>query len=214
MHPSDQHKKVERTLPKQFDLIAGEVCLDFINTLDDRFSSEPKELLKSYADLIRFAEEADVLDSFYGNQLLACDEQRPDAGKRALASAVELRESMFAIFEAVRKKRHVPYEAMDTLNKFLRAGAENAELVEVKSGFQWEFETRPLALETPLWPMARSAANLLTSGNYSFVRTCASETCRWYFLDTSKNHQRRWCDMTKCGNRAKFQRYYERQKKG
>jgi predicted RNA-binding Zn ribbon-like protein len=203
-----------RGRPRQFDLIAGAVCLDFVNTLDDRFSEQPKELLKRYADLITFAEESGVLDSFYGSQLLAYDEQRPDAGRKTLASAVELREALFAIFEAIRKKRHVPYEALNQLNRFLRAGAENSELVGVNRGFEWQFAQQPLQLETPLWPIAYSAAHLLTSSDVSYIRTCASETCRWYFLDTSKNHQRRWCDMTKCGNRAKFQRYYERQKKG
>jgi len=46
----------------------------------------------------------------------------------------------------------------------------------------------------------------------AYVRACASKTCQWFFLDTSKNHRRRWCDMTKCGNRAKFQRFYSRKK--
>jgi predicted RNA-binding Zn ribbon-like protein len=46
------------------------------------------------------------------------------------------------------------------------------------------------------------------------VRACFSKTCEWFFLDTSKNHHRRWCDMTRCGNRAKVQRFYERKKKG
>jgi len=31
--------------------------------------------------------------------------------------------------------------------------------------------------------------------------------CRWLFLDTSKNHTRRWCDMKVCGNRIKARRF-------
>jgi len=214
MRSSDKQPKTRGHRPLQFELIAGPVCLDFINTLDDRFSNEPKELLKSYSDLVRFAEDAGVLGSFYGNQLLAYDEQRPDAGRRVLAAAIGLREAMFTIFEAIRRKRHVPYEALYKLNEFLQSAAGNSELVEVSGGFEWQFTERPLELRSPVWPIAYSAASLLTSDDVSFIRTCASDSCRWYFLDTSKNHQRRWCDMTKCGNRAKFQRYYERQKKG
>jgi hypothetical protein len=37
------------------------VCLDFVNTLDDRFTDHPKELLAHYRDLARFAEDAGVL---------------------------------------------------------------------------------------------------------------------------------------------------------
>ena len=37
------------------------MCLDFVNTLDDRFTDHPKELLAHYRDLARFAEDAGVL---------------------------------------------------------------------------------------------------------------------------------------------------------
>jgi predicted RNA-binding Zn ribbon-like protein len=30
------------------------------------------------------------------------------------------------------------------------------------------------------------------------------------FLDTTKNHTRRWCNMKICGNRAKARRFQER----
>jgi predicted RNA-binding Zn ribbon-like protein len=36
-------------------------------------------------------------------------------------------------------------------------------------------------------------------------------TCQVYFgLDVTKNHQRRWCDMSVCGNRAKVRAYRAR----
>ena len=38
------------------------------------------------------------------------------------------------------------------------------------------------------------------------------KTCRWLFLDRSKNHSRRWCDMRICGNRSKTRRFYARQR--
>ena len=67
--------------------------------------------------------------------------------------------------------------------------------------------------ESLLWPIARAAGDLLVSDQLPYVRTCVSKTCEWFFLDTSKSHHRRWCDMTRCGNRAKVQRFYARQKK-
>jgi predicted RNA-binding Zn ribbon-like protein len=68
--------------------------------------------------------------------------------------------------------------------------------------------------DSMLWLISRAAADLLVSDQLPYVRACFSKTCEWFFLDTSKNHHRRWCDMTRCGNRAKVQRFYERQKKG
>jgi predicted RNA-binding Zn ribbon-like protein len=31
-----------------------------------------------------------------------------------------------------------------------------------------------------------------------------------FFLDTSRNRTRTWCDMAACGNRAKAAAYYQR----
>jgi predicted RNA-binding Zn ribbon-like protein len=69
------------------------------------------------------------------------------------------------------------------------------------------FETE---LMLPVWAMAQSAAGLLTSAAMEHVRACSSPTCRWLFLDTSKNHSRRWCDMKLCGNRMKARRFQAR----
>ena len=68
------------------------------------------------------------------------------------------------------------------------------------------------ALERVLWPVVRSAADLLTSPERGRVRRCGGANCDWLFMDNSRNHSRRWCDMGSCGNRAKARRYYARHK--
>ena len=56
-------------------------------------------------------------------------------------------------------------------------------------------------------------AQFLTSTDLGRLRICANRECGWLFLDTSKNHSRRWCSMADCGSRAKARRYYRRKKK-
>jgi predicted RNA-binding Zn ribbon-like protein len=69
----------------------------------------------------------------------------------------------------------------------------------VNGRFEWRFEDAPNNFESPLWPIVRSAAELLASDQSAVVRACASHTCQWIFLDTSKNHRQRRCDMTSVG---------------
>jgi predicted RNA-binding Zn ribbon-like protein len=64
-----------------------------------------------------------------------------------------------------------------------------------------------------LWPVLQSAAELLTSDEIHQVRECNSDRCTWLFVDRSRTHRRRWCDMKTCGNRAKARRHYQRTKK-
>jgi hypothetical protein len=42
------------------------------------------------------------------------------------------------------------------------------------------------------------------------LHRCANPSCRWLFVDESKNHSRVWCDMGTCGSRAKMTRYRSR----
>src|SRR5208282_704159 len=100
--------KVERRRPPKFELIGGNVCLDFVNTLDDRPSARPKELLKNYYLLARFGEDSGILtpaqfDFFYENAHL-----EPDETKEAMRRAINLRESLHTIFMALINKQKAP----------------------------------------------------------------------------------------------------------
>src|SRR5580700_11885610 len=96
--------------PPRFDLIAGNVCLDFVNTLDDRYlkdrpgsdgQTQPKELLESYADLLRFVEDAGLLDSRQVDRLSERSFVEPKRAQEVLRWARELREAIHDIFWAI-----------------------------------------------------------------------------------------------------------------
>lgn len=196
----------------QFELMGGPVCLDFVNTLDDRFTDHEKELLASYRDLARFAEDTGVLSAEQAARLCARSDELPEVAKRVLRSATRMRESMSEIFYARVREQAVPKTSLGVLNEYVQQAAQHATLVPHAEHFEWALEGAQNDLETPLWGIARSAAELLASDQLQFVRACASPACEWLFLDESKNHRRRWCDMTKCGNRAKVRSFYSRQK--
>ena len=208
----DRERIKSRREPR-FELVAGVVCLDFVNTLDDRFTAEPKELLTHYRDLARFAEDTGILADQQVDRLMTRSLEPGDEAQRALASAIQLREAISDIFYALARKKAVPAAALAILNQQVQKAAEHLGLVAARHRLQWKFEGNSCDLSAPLWPIARDAAELLVSERVGYVRACASKTCEWIFLDESKNHRRRWCDMTKCGNRAKVKRFYVRRKK-
>jgi predicted RNA-binding Zn ribbon-like protein len=206
-------KKITRRRPPRFELIAGTLCLDFINTLDERFSSEPKELLKSYLNLARFGEDTGILSDLQVDRLMTKSMQYPEGAQNALESAIRMREAMHEVFWALVQSKPVPRASLMILNGYVKDSAQHMNVVSRDGHFEWEFDSTDSDFDAPLWPIARSAADLLASEQVQFVRACASKTCEWLFLDESKNHRRRWCDMTKCGNRAKVKSFYTRQKK-
>ena len=199
-----------RRRPPRFELIAGNVCLDFANTLDDRHT-KPKELLTSYIDLARFGEDAGLLTPTQVDRLFEKSYTFADEAEKALRWARELREAIHDVFWAVINQRPAPPAALARVNADAQAAAQHLRLVQVNEHFEWRFDDLG-GFDGILWPLARAAAELLASDQLPFVKACLSKECEWFFLDTSKNHHRRWCDMTKCGNRAKVRRFYARQK--
>jgi predicted RNA-binding Zn ribbon-like protein len=207
-----------RDTPK-FELIAGNIALDFINTLDDRPTAQPKELLTTYDDLAIFGHDTGILTPKQLDYFLEDVPRKPqlEDAQEAMRRAINLREALYAIFSAVVNKQTAPQEAMNTLNSNLHEAALHSRLVQSemanpKESFEWHFDDMTSSYEAMLRPIARAAADLLASPEVTLVRTCSSPTCQWFFLDTSKNHHRRWCDMKVCGNRAKVRRFYAKKK--
>ncbi len=210
-----QNTKTEKR-PPRFELSAGILCLDFVNTLDDRPSGQPKELLAQYSDLVRFAEDTEIITARQADSLTQRADARPGGAQQTLDSAIVLREALYQIFCAVAHRRKIPPSALATLNKFVSEAGSHSVLVQANGAFVLRVDDHANpepAFDAVLWPIVRSAADLLVSDHLPFVRTCSSKTCQWLFVDTSKSHRRRWCNMRLCGNRAKVRRFYARQKK-
>jgi len=91
----------------------------------------------------------------------------------------------------------------------VRDAFSRVQLCRSESGYDIRFE-RAGALDQLLPPIAWSAAELLRDPALTRVKCCSGRTCGWLFVDSSKNHSRRWCEMKDCGNREKARRHYHK----
>ena len=190
-----------------FQLIAGHPALDFINTLDWRFGGrDPMELLNTYDDLLRFTEESKLLTAAQTRHLQPYS--KDSSGALALSKAIQLREAMADIFYALIDGRNPPAESRGTLERNFHAARLRQTLDWTESPqLRWAWPTGENEPDLPVWVLAASAADLMTSAAVHRVRACDDSQCRWLFLDTTKNHTRRWCEMRLCGNRMKARRF-------
>jgi predicted RNA-binding Zn ribbon-like protein len=197
-----------------FEYTGGTLSLDFANTVNGRANDRREELLTSYKRLLEWAQGAKVITPSDADRRQRLANEAPGPAQSTLRHAIELREAIYAIFSAVAERRGIPSTALARLNASIQNAAEHARIVHTNRRFVWEWILPESRLDSVLWPVARSASELLTSDDLAYVRGCASETCAWLFLDKTKNHGRRWCEMKTCGNRDKARRYYQRQKGG
>jgi len=200
-----------------FDLSGGHPALDLVNSLDNRFARDgPVELLGGYGDLLRFAEQSQLLDA-QGARLLARS-VNPAAAARALRAARELREALAAVLYGYLEGRVPATADILVLERRFHDAERHRELrweseaagSPARARLQWQWGRSARAADFPVWLVAHAASQLLSSQSMERMRACGAETCRWLFLDTSKNHTRRWCNMRVCGNRAKARKFQQR----
>jgi predicted RNA-binding Zn ribbon-like protein len=193
-----------------------ELCLDFSNTIDwrnGRHGQTPKDRLRDYDNLVDWSKDHGLIRA---EEVKSVSRLARESGKDAsiFRRGIELREAIYEVFSAIAHKKRPNNHDLEVLNKFVSESMAQSKIVRTGDEFQWACYGMQNEPDSMLWPIARSAADLLTSGHLIDVRECANEFegCGWLFLDESKSHTRKWCSMSGCGNVAKARRYYERHK--
>jgi predicted RNA-binding Zn ribbon-like protein len=191
-----------------FQLVGGHVALDFANTLDYRFAPDRTvDFLATYDDLLEFALQSRMVRPSQARKLA----QSPKAvARRALKDAIELREVLDPLFRSVVLKERPSEKSLQTFNRFLAETRDHECLGWKDFEFIRRYGDPSEHPHSPIWLLVDAALELLTSPNRVNMRECQEPSCRWLFLDQSKNHSRRWCDMQLCGNRTKIRRFRER----
>jgi len=199
----------------EFDLSGGVLCLDFANTVSDRGAlAGSRDHLQGYEDLIFFAQDSGILSSPEARRAIEIAGSNAQAASAVHRTAIALREAIYRVFAAATKSQVAKPKDVKMIEEFATEATKHRKLSASGREYRWEWKRdKDEMIMYTLWPIAQSAADLLTSDRLKKVRECEAPTCAWLFLDESRNHSRRWCDMKVCGNREKAKRHYERGKK-
>jgi predicted RNA-binding Zn ribbon-like protein len=179
-------------------LHGGRVCLDFVNSVDPR---EPfgEDFLPDYASLVAWSKRVHLLAPAMLAEVAAQAAASPRKAARAHGRAIELRELLYAALRALAEGEPPPTARFE----------QHRQLIWQDG--RWEWQMPPVdALDLLVQTVLDDALDLLAGAQR--VGRCDGDRCGWLFLDTSKNHSRRWCSMAGCGNRAKSRRHYERRR--
>ena len=193
----------------EFQLVAGHLALDFANTLDYRYDPGRRiDLLPSYERFLVFTRQSKVITAVQMRRLL--DGLSEFDSQRVLKEVIELREALYFLILSAVHGRSPGESHLRALNKFLSEVRSVDEVAWHQRRFVRSSRDVTERPDGPLRQVIEAAVVLITSSDIYNVRECSEKTCRWFFLDRSRNHSRRWCDMQLCGNRSKAKRFYAR----
>ena len=183
--------------------VGGDPSIDFVDTADwivgglDRFCS--------YDRVVEWAEGAGVLQLPAADSLRAAAWADPAAADRTLADAIELRGLLEQLFYDIATGDGAEAEIAMLNRRWLAEYLPPHAVVRSGDGasFSLSWPNASRALESPLWSVAWSAAQLITSPDVSRIKRCGGLRCGWYYVDRSRNGLRRWCAMETCGTEMK-----------
>lgn len=201
----------------RFELDGGTVALDFINTVSGmRASPSPRDRLQGYPDMVYWAEQVGLVDAKRAAALYALAEREPQRAGQAFELAIHRREALHDVTLAAVDGLATPAAALEVANEWIADALAHRRLRTTGPGqFEASLEDDGDLLAF-LRPVALDAAELLEHEvSHGLVGICEERLvgrCAWLFLDSTRNHSRRFCSMRDCGNRAKQRRHYQRAK--
>ena len=200
----------DRERTEDWSLVAGDVALDFVNTVGGNDSTAHMDAIADYDLLLLWSVRAGTIEQEQADRLLRKARRRRDEADRVMDRTRELRSSLYAVFRGLADGEPIA-KAWSEVRPAVATAVARAEPVTTDEGIAWSW-AGVADLDAPLDPVAHAAAALVTSPRTDLLRLC--DRCRWLFLDESRNHRRRWCDMATCGMAEKVERQAERRRAG
>jgi predicted RNA-binding Zn ribbon-like protein len=182
-----------------FHLETGRPCLDFVATVGNR-GGHAFDRWRDGAALARWCVESGLLP------------EPPTVRPRQLEQARALREAIYRTIAAVRADRRPRSPDIGDINVWASLQALAPRLDGSGRAVTWIVSD---PLEAVLATVARDAIDLLTGPDIERMRECAESTCSVLFVDASRPGKRRWCSMSRCGNKVKkaaFRKRHRRRK--
>jgi predicted RNA-binding Zn ribbon-like protein len=177
----------------EFRFVSGHLALDFLATFADRHR-EGIERLRQPTDLDRWLRLVDLQAS-------------TSATARNLEDARSLREAINRLARASMQGQAGSGKDVAHLNEW----AGRLQLApQLDRQFQRHWRS-PDPVAGALAVVARAAVELLSSPERKLIRECAAApACSLLYLDRSRGARRLWCEMQRCGSRAKMANYRQR----
>ncbi|SHN17710.1 CGNR zinc finger domain-containing protein [Mucilaginibacter sp. OK098] len=203
--------KPERSWPTNpadpFPFEGGIPVLQFINTYRNRGGVHRKEYLENYEDFLAWCNEFKIIDLEDYNGLNLEGHCYEHEANHVWQRVIKLRETVYEFINCTLRSKQIHEDAIAYFNEMV--GEANTHLRFELNGntlqVMW-FKTHE-ELAAPLWIIVKQATILLQSANFNDIKKC---NCGKFYLDTTRNKNRQWCNPLVCGNAVRTKKYKER----
>jgi predicted RNA-binding Zn ribbon-like protein len=184
--------------------VAGDAALDFVNTAEERGNPAAGDALVTPGDLYLWGQRYGLLEAPAGLGAEAGEEL--DWARRA-------RDLLYDLFVARIRARPATSAQLTELADLARAAYQAGSLRTADDhSVNWHWSSAELA--TVRHVAVTRGVELLRTEPSPRLKQCPGDHCGWIFLDFTKQGNRRWCQMSECGQEAKSERRRQRRSAG
>jgi predicted RNA-binding Zn ribbon-like protein len=181
-------------------LDGGRLCIDFANTIHDRFAGDVEDYIATPERYVEWARRSDAIGAGEGTDILHGDAERD----RLMADVRSLRDAIYRLLSAWVDRVPLPQGPLLIENHWLIRARQSQSLAE---NGRLALHAEPGDLRLPLKRIALDLVDTIAAaraGKLRLARCANRSSCGWLFADTSKNGRRKWCAMQTCGTLSKM----------
>lgn len=176
-----------------YKLVGGRPSLDFVNTISWPNTVREHDWLSTSVNVATWLRAIGLEPSGVDDGVLR-----------------EVRKLRGIIADVLRPLAHgqvPPAGAVRALSVIAQLAAGRRQIDPIELAWTWPAPERATDVFDPV---VLDATEIVTAATQDRLKHCPA--CDWLFQDSTRNGQRRWCDMADCGSRAKSHDYYHRTK--
>lgn len=183
-------------------LFVGEHCItDFVNT-ELKPAGELIDLLQTNDDVKRWFKEVGLIENIeeinLNETFFKEIKEYRDFIKKSFFNYIDNKDDLKSLIEKT--------------NQILKQNEVFLQISNSEGEYKQTFSPYKPNINILLVIIAIELAKLLSSQQFKYLKRCNNHECVLLFIDTSKNHSRRWCSMELCGNRSKVNNFNKRNK--
>jgi predicted RNA-binding Zn ribbon-like protein len=198
--------------PYRWTSIGGHLALDLCNTVSWRIDPARRiDRLSTADDLVDWFGTLTDLPPSDRERLTRHAAEHRGAAEKALQEIKELRAATFQLMDAHLQPSSTTTGARTRDAETIAAAWQRALAVaSTPEQLPWRWTIELSEPGDVMHALALAVADLVHGQDLTRLRRCDGDGCGWLFLDTTRNHSRRWCDPLDCGNRARVRAYASR----
>ena len=201
-------QRILRYGPTDLCPLDGDIpALQLLNTCRNRDTANTKNYINTYEDFLTWCYEIRLIDQDTHNLLEIEGNCYVQEAAGIVNQIILTREMLYDLICSIRYDEPVHHRVVEEFNAINDEANKHLRFAMTGYGLRKVWRNVDEEMAFPLWLIIKHTGDFLMSEDVKFIKKCH---CGSFYLDKTKNHNRRYCNPLTCGSARRSTKYYQR----